>query len=310
MVHTGAGAETMSWLRLTVECPMQQVAALSQLFEQFDALAISSEAVSEEPLYAGVDEAPIYWQRTAISALFDPGIDLDILLACARNRIGDDHLLGSRVEAVSDKNWIDEQQKEFSAMVFADRLCIHPSWVAAPQDCAATLVLDPGLAFGSGRHATTSLCLNWLAGRDLEHCELIDYGCGSGILALAAAALGAASVSAVDIDPQALSACRANADRNHLLDRVSVHSAGESALPTADILIANILLKPLQELAPRFAALLRPGGKLVLSGILAVQVDACLATYRPWFNMDAPVFQDEWALLEGTRVAASQPGKE
>lgn len=291
----------MSWLRLILECDAACVEPLSQLFEQFDAIAISSEAVTDEQLFAGVADDPVYWHRTAVSALLDESIDLDILLACARNRIGTDKLFGSRVEAVADQNWIDAHKAEHHAMVFADRLCISPSWAISDQDYSATLVLDPGLAFGSGKHATTALCLQWLATHDLNSQSLIDYGCGSGILALAAARLGAGPVYAVDIDPQAILATEANARNNKLEDKIVISTVENAGLPSADILIANILLNPLLELAPLISGQVKENGKLVLSGILAVQTEECLAAYSPWFNMAPPVFQEEWALLDGTR---------
>ncbi len=291
----------MSWLRLTLECHATSVESLSQLLEQFGAIAISSEARTDEALFAGVADDPVFWHRTAVSALFDDSIDLDILLACARNRIGTENLLNSRVEAVTDQNWLESQQAEHNAAVFADRLCIRPSWVETDKHYPDTLVLDPGLAFGSGRHATTALCLEWLATHSPDSQQVIDYGCGSGILALAAAKLGAGPVYAVDIDPQALLATETNARNNQLQDRIIVTAAAGADLSAADVLIANILLNPLMELAPDFAALLKTNGRLVLSGILAVQVEECLAAYAPWFNMVAPVFRDEWALLEGTR---------
>ncbi len=293
----------MSWLRLTLECQEHKVEALSHLFEQFDAVAISSEAISNEQLYAGVADDPVYWQSTAISALFDDSIDLDILLACCRNRIGTDNIRNSRVEAVADRNWCNAHKTDQGVLVFADRLCIRPAWVESGHDYPATLVLDPGLAFGSGRHSTTSLCLDWLAKEELAYKQVIDYGCGSGILGLSALLLGARTAYAVDIDPQALLAAKTNAANNNLQDKLAIISADEEALPTVDILVANILLNPLIQLAPRLATLVKENGKLVLSGILAVQVEECLAAFTPWFMMTAPVFQEEWALLEGTRLA-------
>lgn len=293
----------MSWLRLTLECRAGHVESLSQLFEQFDAIAITCEALSNEQLFAGVDDDPVYWHRTAISALYEESIDLDILLACARNRIGTENLLGSRIEAVADENWSEAHKAEHGAMVFADRLCIRPSWAQSGRKYPATLILDPGLAFGSGRHATTALCLNWLAAQELGAKQVIDYGCGSGILALAAAKLGAALVYAIDIDPQALVATQNNANNNKLGYKLIVAAAGRALLPAVDILIANILLNPLIELAPRMRELVKEKGKLVLSGLLAVQAEECLAAYSPWFTMSAPVYEDEWALLEGTRIA-------
>ena len=291
----------MSWLRLILECQEQHVDSLSHLFEQFDAISISIEALSDEALFGGVAEDPGYWHRTAISALFDDSIDLDILLACARNRIGTENLFASQIEAVADNNWLEAHKAEQGEIVFADRLCIRPSWVEASKEFPATLILDPGLAFGSGRHNTTALCLNWLASQDLDSMQVTDYGCGSGILGLAAAKLGAHAVSAVDIDPQALLATRSNAVNNELLDKIKICNVDTDITEKADFLIANILLNPLLQLAPGISKLVKTNGKLALSGILAVQIEECLAVYSPWFNMNDAIFMDEWALLEGTR---------
>ncbi len=293
----------MSWLRLILDCQANHVASLTELFEKFDAIAISSEAITDEQLFAGVADDPVYWQRTAVSALFDECIDLDILLACARNRIGTENLLASRIEAVADQNWVDTHKAEHGTLIFAERLCISPSWAPSDKEYPAMLELDPGLAFGSGKHATTGLCLEWLATHDLSSKQLIDYGCGSGILGLAAAKLGASQVYAVDIDPQALLATENNAKNNNLENKIIVCSAELTSIPIADVLVANILLNPLIELAPVIKQLVRINGQVILSGILAVQVDECLAAYSPWFNMAEPLFEGEWALLEGFRIA-------
>ena len=299
----------MPWLRLTLECQDQHVEALSELFEQFSAIAVSKEAVSDEEHFAGVAEDPVYWKRTAVSALLDASIDMDILLACARNRIGTENLLSKQVELIQDNNWLEAHKAEHAELVFADRLCVHPEWVEPSRDYPFKLVLEPGLAFGSGRHDTTSLCLEWLASNELSGKTLLDYGCGSGILALCAAVLGASHVSAVDIDEQALSATRDNAQNNRLEDRIDVQHGDSKDLAMVDILVANILLNPLLDLAPRISKLVRQQGQLVLSGILAVQVEQCLEAYAPWFIMEEPVFQNEWALLHGHRKACNDsPG--
>jgi ribosomal protein L11 methyltransferase len=167
------------------------------------------------------------------------------------------------------------------------------------------LILDPGLGFGTGSHPTTKLCLDWLAAHDLHECALIDYGCGSGILGLSAALLGAGVVWLVDIDTQALAASRVNAERNQLLDRVRFLPPGAAPDQPADLLVANILLNPLLELAPHIARLVRPGASLALSGLLATQAEECLAAYAPWFSMGGMTFRDEWALVQGRRRGAA-----
>ena len=292
----------MPLLRVVLECGQQDVEALSRLLEQFEAHSISSEALSDEALFGGVGEDPRYWTRTAVTALFDDSIDLDILLACARNRINDEHLNCSRVEAVKDENWLTAHQDDGGIMVFGDRLCVKPGWAESDKEWPVTLLLDPGLAFGTGRHETTALCLEWLSMQQLNGQGVIDYGCGSGILGIAAALLGADPVYAFDIDPQALLATAQNAEKNCVSERVSVCQSA-SAIPTADILMANILLNPLVGLAPGFAGLLRTNGQLVLSGILSTQVDDCLAAFAPWFTMAEPSFNEEWAMLEGRRYS-------
>ena len=182
------------------------------------------------------------------------------------------------------------------------RLHIIPSWLSPPtDDDKPSIIIDPGLAFGTGTHVTTALCLEWLAQNNIEGKSIIDYGCGSGILALAAARLGADKVFAVDTDPQAIAAAQFNIRRNHFEKVISVSSPDQLSLIEVDILIANILMGPLLELASIFSVLVRPDGQLVLSGILATQVEECLATYSRWFKMSDPKFRDEWAVLHGYR---------
>lgn len=291
----------MAWLKLTIECPASHVDELSLLFEQFEAIVVSSEACSDEKLFGGVQEEPVYWKRTAVSALLDADIDLDILIACVRNRIGSDNVLANKIESLADENWLEAHKQQHGIMVFAERLCIQPSWLTSSEQYPYTLVLDPGLAFGTGKHATTRLCLDWLAHHEMSFNTLTDYGCGSGILALAAARLGVEKVYAIDIDAQAIRATLSNAELNQLGDRLICTDTDSDLIPASDCLIANILLNPLIELAPRFAELVKQNGKLVLSGILATQAEECLAVYSEWFTMKAPVFEDEWALLEGLR---------
>jgi len=167
-------------------------------------------------------------------------------------------------------------------------------------------MLDPGLAFGTGGHDTTAMCLEWLAQNDIADRIVVDYGCGSGVLALAAAALGARHVYAVDIDPQSVQAARDNTVRNRMQGTVTVAFPDEIKFPVADMIIANVLLGPLLRLAPEFAVMVVTGGALVLSGLLAVQVEECLAAYQTWFNMQAPWYRREWALLQGVRRSTAE----
>ena len=293
----------MYWLRLSFGCAAAQVDALSGLLERLGAESISVSGAALPP--AEIIEAPAYWPENRIVALLPAEADLDIVLACLRNRAGADGIQNAAIEPLADRDWVVSGCEAHGPMFYGDRLCICPSWARAPAG-KQVLTLDPGLAFGTGAHATTALCLEWLAESDLHGRTVIDYGCGSGVLALAAAKLGAARVTAVDVDPVAVTVTRENARRNGLDDRVTSSTPDEGGLPAADLLLANILLKPLLELAPRFAALTRPGGEILLSGILATQAESCLGRYGGWFTMTPPRYRAEWALLAGRRLAVGE----
>ena len=296
----------MSWLRLTIDTTAEQVEPLVELLERFDACSVSCQPRSSEPVFAeGIRDHPVWWRQTSVSALLSADIDLDILLACIRNRIGTENIHRHYLEPLPDRNWVDAHIQQFPSICIAGRLVIRPEWEPTSAGGLPEVILAPGLAFGTGKHVTTALSLEWLALNDLRGKTVIDYGCGSGILALAAARLGAEFVYAIDIDPQALQATRRNSERNQLQDRIRI-SKPDGPPPPAQLLIANILFNPLLELAPVFARLVLPGGAIVLSGILANQAQECLAHYQQWFKMVTPVFREEWALLEGCRVAAER----
>lgn len=299
----------MTWLRYSLTCNPSCLDDLRELLENFGAAAVSFSPASSEPVFGDGAESDQYWEQTVVSALYSPDVDLDILSACVRNRVGMENLSDLRIEAVIDEDWIESYKAGFKPIVFGGRLCICPSWQEVPTEVSCVMHLDPGLAFGTGTHATTALCLEWLADNDLNGLDVIDYGCGSGILAIAAALLGAASVVAVDIDPQALQATRTNAKKNTVAELVEVYQPEAVAGCQADLLVANILLKPLQSLAPVLHSLLRPHGRIVLSGILSTQVDGCMDAYSDWVVFDDPLFRDEWAMLTGTvRAAAGDEG--
>lgn len=290
----------MSWLRLSVDCDAGYVEAVADLLDRLGAESVSvSSGDWEISLDMNMPERQQYWTHSLVSALLPPELDLDILIACLRNRIGGEHVRNPSITAVEDRDWVGESQRAHGAMLFGDRLCVCPTW-SRPLPAAHTLIIDPGLAFGTGAHQTTALCLEWLCLQKIEGAGVIDYGCGTGILGMAAARLGARSVQAVDNDARALAAARENLCRNGLEQCVSLHLNGDTLEP-AEVLVANILLDPLQQLASRFAELVVPGGGLAISGLLAVQVEDCLDAYRPWFNMNPPEFREEWVLLHGAR---------
>ncbi len=292
----------MSWLQLILKSDLESAEQLSELLELFGAVSISMSAMSDEKIFwQAIEKDPVLWQRTRIVALLHEDTDLDTLLVCLRNRVGADRIDKHEISVLEDRDWVNEFKFGHGVKIFADRLCVCPSWCELPRNDIAHIILDPGLAFGTGTHETTAACLEWLASNDIKNKSVIDFGCGSGILALAAVKLGAVKVYAVDIDPQALQATVENAKRNNVTDQLVIAHPENIQLPTVDVLVANVLLNPLQELANHFSELVRPRGDLVLSGLLSTQAEECLEAYQSWFNMDEPVFKQEWSLLHGTR---------
>jgi len=292
----------MAWLQLTFESNRESANTLSELLEKFGAVSVSLSASSNELLFGqGSSKSEDLWEQTRVTALLHEDTDLDTLIVVARNRVGADQIRQHQIELIEDRDWVSEYQQTHGPRIFGDQLCICPGWCTPPDHIPNILMLDPGLAFGTGTHDTTGMCLDWLVDHDVCGKQVIDYGCGSGILALAALKLGAAHAWAVDIDAQALEATRANADRNQLSDQITIMHPDAIELPVVDMLLANVLLNPLKILATKFAGLVSADGVVVISGILATQAEECLAAYQSWFNMQTPVFRREWALLEGTR---------
>ena len=292
----------MSWVQITLESDPEGAGLLSELLEQFGAVSISLSPASPEPVFnTHPDGQDLLWEKTRVQALLDEDTNLDILLASLRNRVGTERIKQCTIGQLADKNWLEEYKQQGKPVLFADRLCICPGWCEPPADSEYVLHLDPGLAFGTGTHETTGLCLEWLAKYPLAGKTVIDYGCGSGILGISCLLLGASHVYALDIDEQALLATRANSEKNGFQEQISIGTPGQLQPPAADVLVANILLQTLVELAPTFVGLVHTGGRIVLSGILATQVEECLDAFQSWFTMDSPAYNREWALLTGSR---------
>lgn len=292
----------MAWLQLIIDSNRESAEKLSELLQQFGAVSVSLSGIGNETLF-GQDEtqAEMLWEHTRLKALLHEDTDLDVLLSLLRQRVGVNEIHEYKIEHLAEKDWLAEYQQKQEARVFSGKLCICPGWLAPPPSVTHVLWLDPGLAFGTGSHETTSLCLEWLASQQLQNKSIIDYGCGSGILALSALLLGAGHAWAIDIDEQAIEATQANAIKNRLQAHLTTALPDAVPLPPADMLVANILLNPLLSLSSHFSDLVKPGGQVALSGILASQVDDCLAAYQSWFTMREPVFNREWALLAGVR---------
>jgi len=235
-----------------------------------------------------------------VMALFASDTDVPAVLRSAAVGAGLRGIPAYEIREVADQDWVRLTQDQFDPIRVSARLWIVPSWHDIPDPTAINIILDPGLAFGTGSHPTTRLCLDWLDRHMTSSCSVIDYGCGSGILAIAAAKLGAARVQGVDIDPQAVLSSRDNAKRNAAIARFS--DVNDAPPDPADIVLANILSNPLKVLAPLLAQLTVPGGTLVLSGILQPQAADVAEAYRSWFAIEPPVVDEGWVRLSGTRL--------
>lgn len=243
------------------------------------------------------------WARARVSALFAADADPAHAIAEAAAAAGCSSTPTFEVSPVEDEDWVRRTQSQWTPQEVAPGLWIVPTWHTPPDARAINVILDPGLAFGTGTHPTTRLCLQWLASRVNGGESVIDFGCGSGILAIAALKLGAGGATGVDIDPQAVEAARLNAELNGV-GATFVSAAGELREP-ARIVVANILAQPLRVLAPLLARLTAPGGALALSGILVEQADEVMDTYRPWYDFELPLAEDGWVLISGTRRAGA-----
>ncbi|KPJ87761.1 MAG: ribosomal protein L11 methyltransferase [Gammaproteobacteria bacterium SG8_11] len=291
----------MPWLQLSLKSTERNAETLSDLLTELGAASVTLRDAADQPLYEPPPGATPLWNNIEVIALFDADQAVDPIIQALGDALAPAPVPEWKLEPLEDKDWQNEWIKHFQPMQFGRRLWICPSWTSPPDSEAVNILLDPGLAFGTGTHPTTALCLQWLDENISGGETLVDFGCGSGILALAAAKLGASQVWAVDNDPQALLACRANAEKNQLTQHISLCAPEELNLASVDIIIANILANPLLQLAPRFAELLKPGGHLVLSGILGNQVEMIDTRYREWFRLERPVQQDDWVRLDGVK---------
>ena len=305
----------MPFLQLTLTIGEADPAPYEDALLAAGATSITLEDAADDPVLEPAPGATPLWPRVQVKALFDGDTSPDDVRAVMDIELPKP-LPAMNFEVLADRAWEREWLKDFRPMRFGQRLWICPGGQRPPEQVTTAssrltapciIDLDPGLAFGTGTHPTTALCLEWLDGADLAGKRLIDYGCGSGVLAIAALKLGAAHVLALDIDPQALLATRDNAIRNGVLDRLSVHLVSEAPLSGVDIVMANILAGPLEQLAPTLAALVVDGGRVVLSGILREQATAVADRYAPWFDIDPATFREDWTRLQGLRrtLAAS-----
>lgn len=294
----------MAWLQLRINATAEHAESIGTMLSANGAQAVTFVDAKDTPVYEPKPGETMLWPDTQVVGLFDASDDMPSIIA----RLAQSKLLGKnfthKLDPLEDKDWEREWMDNFHPMQFGERLWICPSWREVPDPGAVNVMLDPGLAFGTGTHPTTSLCLRWLDGLSLTGKQVVDFGCGSGILALAALKLGAGHVTGIDIDPQALQASQENARRNDVADRLSVYLPDDQPSLQADVVMANILSGPLLELQNVITAYCKPGGKLVLSGILAEQVARIEAAYARDFDLDTSAIDGDWARVSGVRKLA------
>jgi ribosomal protein L11 methyltransferase len=296
----------MAWLSVSIETDCRHAEALADALLEAGALSASIEdadagTANETPQF-GEPGSPTTpgWERSRVIALLESGTDASELIAACAPIAGLEAIPDFTQEDVAEQNWIQLTQSQFDPIRVSARLWIVPSWHEAPDPDAIILVLDPGMAFGTGSHPTTRLCLEWLERSLIPGHSILDYGCGSGILAIAAAKLGATDVLGVDIDPQAVSAARSNAERNAVSARFD--DSTKDIKGQFDIVIANILSNPLKALAPAICSHVRHGGQLALSGILVEQAIELIDVYAPYLPLTVADTRDGWVCLAGSKA--------
>lgn len=289
----------MPWIQIKLNATADTAEAIGDiLIEDAGALSVTFLDAKDTPVFEPLPGETRLWGETDIVALYDAQTDMNTIVSILKAS----PLLGEnfthQISPLEDKDWERAWMDNFKPMRFGQKLWICPSWCDVPDPSAVNVMLDPGLAFGTGTHPTTALCLEWLEGIDLKEKTVIDFGCGSGILSLAALMLGAKKVIGIDIDPQALQASKANAQRNHVAERLELYLPQDQPLNlNADVVVANILAGPLKELSPVIKNLLAPHGKLALSGVLESQAQAVTQCYTDKLTLDEITIKEEWARI-------------
>ncbi len=296
----------MPWLSLVVDSDAEHAEALSEALLELGALSVDlldadAGTPDEQAIFGEPGESPPgVWRHNRVSALFEGNKDVVAILRKASADIGLEQSPKHRIETLDDMDWVRVTQSQFEPIPISPRLWIVPTWHTPSDPNAINIVLDPGLAFGTGSHPTTRLCLRWLDNNLQGGESMLDYGCGSGILAIAAIKLGAAHATGVDVDLQAVIASRDNAAANEV-ENVRFYLSEDAPQSSYDLVVANILTNPLRMLAPLLSNSTRTGGQIVLSGILEEQAREVMKIYQQWFDLNAPIFEDGWSCLSGRK---------
>lgn len=295
----------MPWLQIRVHTTPDHVPAFEDAMLDCGALVVTFEDVHDDPVYEPDLNTTPLWKHTRVTGLFEADADLEHIRPVIEHKA---EQLGQasidlKIEILEDKDWIREWMDSYHPIQFGKRLWVCPSWREVPDENGVNLILDPGLAFGTGTHPTTALCLEWLDSIDCQDKSIIDYGCGSGILGIAGLLLGANNMVGIDIDPQAVEATQANAERNSITpDRYEVKLPPYEGDLQADVVVANILAGPLAELSGTISKLVKQGGMLALSGILESQAHSVVEAYKPWFKIESIVEKEEWVRIVAKKL--------
>lgn len=296
----------MPWVQITLSSSPENSEFLEDMLLLCGAGAVSMLDGADQPVFEPIKGTTPLWQDTQVIGLFEADTDGDALLDYLGNgwlaAFANTPFPNYKLEILEDKDWERQWMDRFEPLQFGSRLWVCPSWKPVPDPMAVNLMLDPGLAFGTGSHPTTALCLQWIAEQDWQGKTVIDYGCGSGILAIGTILMGAERVLGVDNDTQALTATKDNAQRNGIAAQaIPVFLPEDTPQEAVDVMLANILAGPLIEMAAHLAELTKVRGLITLSGILEHQADAVVEAYSPWFDMHTVVSKDEWVRIDGIK---------
>ncbi|MDG6881599.1 Ribosomal protein L11 methyltransferase [Phocoenobacter uteri] len=292
----------MAWIQIRLNSTDDKAEQISEFFEEWGAVSITYMDSQDTPIFEPLPGETRLWGNTDVVALFDAEMEMKPIITALQQSGIIEPDFAYKIEQIEDKDWEREWMDNFHPMQFGERLWICPSWREVPDPNAVNVMLDPGLAFGTGTHPTTELCLRWLDSLDLEGKTVIDFGCGSGILAIAALKLGAKSVIGIDIDPQAITASKMNAEQNGVSDKLELYLPEDQPQDLqADVVVANILAGPLKELAPLIINLVKPQGLLGLSGILTTQAESVCEAYQQDYQLDPVAEKEEWCRITGIK---------
>ena len=296
----------MPWVQITLSSSPENSEFLEDMLLLCGAGAVSMLDGADQPVFEPIKGTTPLWQDTQVMGLFEADTDGDALLDYLGNgwqaTFANTPFPNYKLEILEDKDWERQWMDRFEPLQFGSRLWVCPSWKPVPDPMAVNLMLDPGLAFGTGSHPTTALCLQWIAEQDWQGKTVIDYGCGSGILAIGTILMGAERVLGVDNDTQALTATKDNAQRNGIAAQaIPVFLPEDTPQEAVDVMLANILAGPLIDMAAHLAELTKAKGLITLSGILEHQADAVVEAYSPWFDMHTVVSKDEWVRIDGIK---------